>query len=234
MSGFNPDHAYFQTLQRLLGGDVDAPVAGEARSAAEGDRCMQTFLAGLQRLPTSLLGISLNAAESTEANTPMWQRADLETFLRNIVQGLVDSHELENTSPRTVIDRARDQFLRGDAARSERLAFFDTAGRILGDVLTFVASNRNRAISPGASTDTVLASGHTTIELIGSQPAEVLARQARLERLGRHDSLLALIYILHAFAGRTPEEIAELLEIDVHSVENMEQLATVEICYITQ
>lgn len=235
MTGSNPDGPLMRQLRRLLLGTSDAQSSRQPETlgaeSQSGD--VAIFIGGLRELPTSLLGIALDASERRRLNGLGGSVSgsgldNLRATIRQHVSSLTDTPEAARRTNREIIDDVLEEACLTPTARLDVL---EVAGEALGDV--FVALALEQASStdqPPAQSDTVAASRQTTLAFSTSRPRETLARHRRLLRLHEHDRDLARIYVLYTFAGRSYDEIAMLLNMDKRSVIEAEQIATVEVC----
>jgi hypothetical protein len=244
MIGFKLDQPNFVQLVQVLAGDADESTHKLVEREHSHNSHLAVFLRGLRELPVSCLALAVESAEKSKVSTDLAEQneeesvvaeASIRDFLQNLVSAQLRSQpQGHEPSVRDIIDQAFRRFLPPSATRLERLQCLELAGRIFGATIVQLSRDRKDAAqslkNPLTASDTAAAAAKTTIDLCRTHPDEILARHDRLARLEVHNQLLARVYILHAFAGRTHAEIADLLELDLSHVEDAEQVATVEVC----
>ena len=194
------------------------------------------FIQGLRELPTSILdcalsseiGESLQMSNETTLADEQVMRDSIQMVARPLLSQDNPPSDMEN---RRLVDQAyQTYFGLRSAGVEERRAFFEIAGRGLADLLV---ERARREIEKGGhyeSEDTTIAfEFESTIDASVSHPRWILARDDALQRLEAADEHLARMYLLAVIAGRSPPEIAELLDIPVEMVCDAVEVATIEV-----
>lgn len=193
--------------------DSGSPVVGadsQSVAAALRNRAVRAWLLGDPADPHALAGLLLAIRDS-------------------LTELASEAGSLEPRSNRALVEQLRrrlfaEQALSHDASRR----FYGAAARALAILIAERAEQRLRRTA--STIETAVANQETTMELAGLAPLRTLARERALERLVEADPRLGEIYRLATFAGRNPQEIADLLGAVPADVEADLETATVEVC----
>ena len=223
MSGFNPDSRLKIWADVLSGASSNDATLTSKVYVDEGP--LKTFVEGLRELPTSFLQVALDCSDST-----VLTKTQLRTEIVDRIKVNIDASQQGELLPnRAVIDSVCGEGLRTSRTRMERINLLEVAGQQLEQAMLDLAADHKLG-TDFESTDTVRSSDRTTLNFAKTNPDKLRNRSDRLARLSEHDPLLARIYVLFEYAGRTHVEIAELLDMPLADVVHSENVATVEVC----
>ena len=160
--------------------------------------------------------------------------------VRNLIAELLE-RELQNEEAvpllrnRDVIEECRGLLLADvKPTRDCLLEFYEVAaialGEALGDLARTALAEEGSDLPKSLASETLqIVSDETSLALSAARPARMLRRSERLRELTEFAPEDAMIYRLSMFAGRTVEEVAELLSRETPHVEEALAAAVTEV-----